>query len=268
MKNVILIKLGGSIITEKESPDTARIDRIESFARQIKAVVAEKPDLKIVLGHGSGSFAHVPAKKYRVQSGIRTDDQIFGMCEVADAAARLNRLFIRVFLNEGVRVMSFPPSAWITAAGGKVLKSDISPLVNALSSRIIPVVYGDMLTDNQNRGTVFSTEQVFDALISASRIQNLNISRIIQVGKTAGVLDRNGSTIANIKAENITEVRTMIGQTAGYDVTGGMLHKIESSLHLASLGISTLLISGERENTLRNAVLGGKTTGTVIGNIK
>src|SRR3990172_434782 len=75
MAELIFLKLGGSLITDKDSPYTPRLDKLADLAGQIAAVFAETPGLRLVLGHGSGSFGHTAASKYGTREGISPSHQ-------------------------------------------------------------------------------------------------------------------------------------------------------------------------------------------------
>ena len=69
-KEIVLLKLGGSLITDKDIPYTPRLDKLTDLAQEIKTVLDSSPDLLLILGHGSGSFGHVAAKKYGTRDGL------------------------------------------------------------------------------------------------------------------------------------------------------------------------------------------------------
>jgi len=56
-KDIILLKLGGSLLTDKNKPFSIREDVVKSAVRQV--IEANK---KIILIHGGGSFGHPLAK--------------------------------------------------------------------------------------------------------------------------------------------------------------------------------------------------------------
>ena len=60
MKDLILIKIGGSLITDKTKPYTTRPEVIKRIAKEIKEAVSEK-DVNLIIGHGAGSFGHQSA---------------------------------------------------------------------------------------------------------------------------------------------------------------------------------------------------------------
>ena len=115
MSELVLLKLGGSVITDKNQPFTARENTIRRLAREMRQALEDQPHLCLVLGHGSGSFGHVVGQKYRTRQGIfDTSEDIrreswCGFVETAAAAARLNRLVTDLMLEEGVPVVSYPP---------------------------------------------------------------------------------------------------------------------------------------------------------------
>ena len=59
------LKLGGSLITDKDSPHTARPEILRRLAEEIAAARQHNPAMQLIIGHGSGSFGHMPAKKIR-----------------------------------------------------------------------------------------------------------------------------------------------------------------------------------------------------------
>ncbi len=74
-RELVFLKLGGSLITDKKRPHTPRMDVIRRLAREIAAARNIRPDLQLVLGHGSGSFGHIPAEKYGTHQGVKSPSE-------------------------------------------------------------------------------------------------------------------------------------------------------------------------------------------------
>ena len=89
---LVFVKLGGSVITDKLRPSTAQPDVIRQLAGELKAALVASPDLRVLLGHGSGSFGHIPAQEHRVRQGIPPGADWWGYAETGAIAARLNRI--------------------------------------------------------------------------------------------------------------------------------------------------------------------------------
>ncbi len=92
--DIIFLKLGGSLITDKAGEEALRLDVLERIAGEIAQARGENPGLKLVLGHGSGSYGHVAGARHGTRGGVSGEQQWYGFTVVADAAARLNRAVI------------------------------------------------------------------------------------------------------------------------------------------------------------------------------
>lgn len=263
MSELVLIKLGGSLITDKTKPLTARPAAIRRLCREIKTAL-DQNELQLILGHGSGSFGHSVAAKYRVQDGLKTKSALQGLPLVADAAIALNRLVIQELLAQGLPAVSFAPLSFLLARNQLPQQVFLSPLLQALNLHLLPVTYGDVILDSKNGFTIFSTEKIIDALAVHLQADQLKI-RIIYCSDTDGVYDPKGQTIPEITPANFDNFKQSITGAAATDVTGGMLHKVTASLSLAQkLGVNSLIINGNRKGELTRALLTQPTSGTLI----
>ena len=108
MTDLIFLKLGGSLITYKNIPRTARSEVIARLAGEIHAIKESDGDVGLILGHGSGSFGHVSAKKYGTRQGVNTTVEWGGFAEVWFQAATLNRILIEALISVGLPAITFP----------------------------------------------------------------------------------------------------------------------------------------------------------------
>lgn len=263
MRKIILLKLGGSLITDKTKPYTARYDVIESLSRQIKKALARK-DIHLIIGNGAGSYGHYPAERYKMSDGIHNETQKMGFCIVQDAVARLNRIIVGSLLRAGVKAMSVHPSSIIMARNKKIVRFFLEPLIALLSLGITPVIYGDILNDEIVGSSIFSTEQLFEEIARRLSKKKIIVEKIIHNGITKGVLDAKGKTIPLIRSKQMNFVKKILYSTEGFDVTGGMLHKLENSIRLARHRMQTLIIDGVSDDVLYRALIGEKVEGTTI----
>lgn len=265
MKKIIFIKLGGSLITDKEKPYKARFNVIDNLSKQISEALNEDKNLSLVIGNGGGSFPHYPAVKYQMKDGIKIDDQKLGFCEVQDAASRLNRIIVRSLLNHNIKALSISPSSMIITKKRKIKKFFIEPIIKALNLGIIPVIYGDIVFDEVLGSAILSTETLLNYLCIRFIKNGLKVNKIIHNGITPGVLDDQGNLIKKINKNSWLKIKKYFTKTKGFDVTGGMLHKVKEALIISSYGIKTLIINGyQHENILKRAILGEKVIGTLI----
>jgi isopentenyl phosphate kinase len=224
----IFLKLGGSLITDKTKVEHARPAVIRRLAREIKAAREARPDLRIVLGHGSGSFGHVAAKKHGTREGVADRSGWQGYAEVAAAAARLNQIVTDLFIAEGVPVVSLPPSASARCDDGRLSYLDTFVLRATLEHGLVPLVQGDVALDTVRGATIVSTEDVFIYLV-----REFQPTRILLAGDVLGVFKNaamRGDIIPVITPEQVAQYATALGGSHGIDVTGGMIGKVNQML--------------------------------------
>ncbi|MEK7111523.1 MAG: isopentenyl phosphate kinase [Patescibacteria group bacterium] len=263
-EELLLIKLGGSLITDKSRPLTPRPEVIHRLGLEIKSALLKKKKIKIILSHGSGSFGHIPAKKYGTADGFQNRRGRFGACITSDIAAKLNRIVIQELISAGLPVTFIPPSSIFIAKNGKPLKTFIEPILILLEKGIIPVLYGDVIWDTKKGSSIFSGETCLKIVAQELMKRHWRIARDIQLGNEKGVLDKKGKIIPHITPVKFAKLHRIIGGSANQDVTGGMWHKVQESLEMTKSGIETLIASGEEKKLTYKAIIGKKVIGTII----
>ena len=262
-RELVLLKLGGSLITDKDKPYTPRLDKLASLSKEIKAALDSSPNLSLILGHGSGSFGHVAAKKYGTRDGVQTREQWLGFTEVRFQAAELNRFVVQSLLEAGLPALPFPPSASLVSDNRKVTLHNIAPIRKALEANLLPVVQGDVAFDESLGGTILSTEDVFKFLV-----EQFAPTRIRLAGIEAGVWEdypARTRLVKQIQLSDYEAMRSGIQCSASTDVTGGMKAKVEEMLSLIreKEGLTAQIFSAEEHGMLTRA-LRGENVGTLL----
>ena len=281
MRELVFLKLGGSLITDKTKPYTVRKGKLVDLSSQISHALQTRPDLLLVLGHGSGSFGHTAAKEYRTRDGAPApvpaplqlppsstkigEEQEYwkGFAEVWYQASKLNRFVVQALNESGIPTMTFSPAASVWAANGRVAQWDLSQIKYALEGGILPVVHGDVIFDQEKGGTILSTEELF-----AHLARKMRPKRILLAGLEEGVwadFPARKQRVQEVTRESFNKIKQSTGKAAGVDVTGGMESKIRQMLELAESipGLTIQIFSGETPENLKKALL-GETLGTII----
>jgi isopentenyl phosphate kinase len=263
MEDIILLKLGGSLITDKTKPFTPRLDVIKRLAKEIHE--ARTRGVKLIIGHGGGSFPHKPAKDYRTNEGMINKESCKGISLVQDAASRLNRIIVNSLIEAGENAISVQPSAALITEQGRIKEWYLESVKEMLKHNLLPVPYGDVALDTKQGCSIISTEEILNYLA-----KNLGSKKIILAGIVDGVFtsdpqkDSSAKLIKEINTNNYQEIKKYLGGSAGIDVTGGMLHRVERIFELTKLGVEADIINGEKEGYLKRALFGEKGLGTVI----
>ena len=260
---IIFLKLGGSLITDKDTPYTPRIDKLNELALEIKTALDSNPGLLLILGHGSGSFGHTAAKKHGTRNGVQTNEQWRGFAEVKFQAAELTRHVIESLLNAGLPAISIHPSSSMVSDNRKVIHDNIVVIRKALDVHLLPVVHGDVAFDESLGGTILSTEDVFAFLA-----EQFSPTRILLAGIEAGVwadFPARTKLVKQIQLSDYEKMRAGISGSASTDVTGGMKAKVEEMLELVkkNKGLSVQIFSAE-ENGFLTRALNGENVGTLL----
>jgi len=270
LSELILLKLGGSVITDKTSPLTARLEIIERLALEIKNALVERgTDLQLVIGHGSGSFGHEVAAKYQTQHGAVATNSWLGFAEVSAVAAELNYLVIKALRQVGVPAIKFQPSASTRMRGQQLMYFETFPLKEVLGHGLVPVIYGDVSLNATQGMSIVSTEMLFDNLA-----RELSPDKIILSGQVGGVYDHDpmtypkASLIKQIDPTNWATVEAKLGGSHGVDVTGGMLTKVREMyyLTLSMPHMQAMIISAEVAGNVECALKGQSVEGGTLIN--
>ena len=261
--SLIFLKLGGSLITDKHTPRTPRQDIIDRIAGEIASSLQNNPDLRILLGHGSGSFGHTSGKKYGTRNGVQSNDEWMGFTEVWHDAARLNQIVVDALIRVGIPTIVFPPSSGVTAKNQRVSSWDIFPIKNAIKNSLLPIVYGDVVFDETIGGTILSTEELFLHLAA-----ELTPDRILLAGNDPGVWEDYpdcNHLIPKITPSDLPNLEGKLGDSNAPDVTGGMEAKVKQMLQLVDKNptLEILIFSGEEPGSIA-AVLSGESRGTIL----
>jgi isopentenyl phosphate kinase len=260
---LFVIKLGGSLITDKERDATARVDVIARLARELAAARAVLPHA-LLLSHGSGSFGHAAAERFGLRDGVRAVSQLPGVAVTQDQAHRLHRIVIEELIEAGLAPFSLAPSSFLVAEGGRPVDVQVEPLLRALAAGLLPVVFGDVVMDRARGASICSTETVVTALAPRLAAAGCPVTCVFWMGSTPGVLDGEERTIDAITKDNIDAVLALAAGAAGTDVTGGMRHRVETAWRLAGEGIPSMILDGLEAGALERALIGPGRGGTRV----
>src|SRR5215216_3008021 len=269
MKELVFIKLGGSLITDKTKPYTPLLEVMDEIALQIATTLQTQPNLRLVIGHGAGSFGHVAASEYKTRDGYprpsplihrdrdQTEENYWkGFAEVWYQASSLNRYVMDALHKAGIRAIALPPSSSVIASDGRVAVWETTPISMALAVGMIPVVFGDVVFDEVRGGTILSTENLFAFLVKA-----FDPERILLAGLEDAVWEdfpARTRKIERITPKLFEEIKHGVGKSAAADVTGGMETKVKEMLELVqeNPGLKIQIFSGTESGNISRALVG------------
>jgi isopentenyl phosphate kinase len=244
---MILIKLGGSIITNKQKPLTADVSAIKKIAIQLKKV--KEPYIVV---HGGGSFGHYWSVKYDMHT--KPDKySIKGVAVVKNSMVELNKLVLQVFLQSNLYPYCLPPTDFIF--GDKPITKKVQEIAKIAKTGLIPVSYGDVMWFGKNKFYILSGDKIMGMLTK------ILLPRLaIFVTNVDGVY----SSLKNKKVirEITTEKPTITG--VKMDVTGGMNRKINEAIDMSKNNTDVFFVNGKIPQRITDAINGKKFEGTLF----
>jgi len=257
----IILKIGGSVITDKNGELAARTEAINRLAEEI-----QKANVKnLVMVHGGGSFGHPTAQKYDIKEGLKEDAQKAGFAETHHVMTVLNGLVMDSLVWHNVPALSVTPSSCIVTEKGRIKFFEDTILKMMLKMGFMPVLYGDATLDETLGFTVLSGDQ-----LAANLARKFDATKIVIGVDTDGLYDadpkvtKNPKFYAHLTLSELEKIMEKLGGSTATDVTGGMLSKIAELVPAIDEGIPVTIVNAAKPNRVYKALIGEKVESTVI----
>ena len=244
---MILIKLGGSIITNKEKPLSARRKTIDNILNQINRIREPK-----ILVHGGGSYGHYWSVKYDMHTKPAKYD-MRGVSIVKNSMIDLNKIILDSAVKNRINAYCLPPTDFMN--GNKPIKNKILTINEIAKSGLTPVTYGDALWFGKKKSYILSGDVIMTM-----------IGKILKPRLSIFVLDVDG-VYSNTKSKKLIrdfkKEKPIISKNK-IDVTGGMTRKITEATNMSKSGLKVFFVNGNKPKRILDAVSGKKFEGTIF----
>ena len=169
---MLLVKLGGSVITEKSNLKVFDSVSTEALAKELASYKGE-----IIVVHGAGSFGHPEAKRYNLNKGYHDDSQLVGVAEVQRDVRYLNRMVLDALLFAGIKPVSIPPGSVCRCRAHAIEELGIGLFKDYLDLGMAPVTFGDVVLDNETKFCICSGDQLMMELAHAFNPEKIILRR-------------------------------------------------------------------------------------------
>ncbi|MEM0444365.1 MAG: isopentenyl phosphate kinase [Nitrososphaerota archaeon] len=254
MGGLLVLKLGGSLVTEKRGGGVVREDAV----RRIGAALAGVEGRPLILVHGGGGRVHEVAAEYQVALGAASPRGLEGFVKTSIETRRLNLQVTQILADAGLRCVGLPSNAIFLTRRGRIVSAALDPILAALDQGFIPVLNGDVVFDRELGFTVLSGDT-----IAVDLSIRLDAERLVFAVDVDGVFDQLGEgarLIRELTRRTLASIR--FGDVG--DVTGGMASKVEEALRAAEAGVEVRVVNGLFPSRVVDALLGRETIGTRI----
>ena len=255
---MFIIKLGGSVITDKTKECTFRQNIMDNLSEQIK-----KSNQDTIIIHGAGSFGHILAKKYDLNQGYKRLDQLKGFSFTHEKVQMLNSFVLKSLQTKGIPAVSISPHSTIKLNNHKLERMNYEIFKEYLKQKFTPVTFGDVVLDKTLGFSICSGDMLVQALA-----KHFKPEKVIFVLDEDGLytsnpkIDKKAKLIEKTTIKDLEKLTTSLDAHA--DVTGGMKGKIKSIKKITEHGINTILLNGNKADRLYQTLIGEETKSTTV----
>ena len=240
-----VLKLGGSVITDKAREETVDARSLD----QVAAAIGSAGDSRLVLVHGAGSFGHTHASAHNVTTTNGTRDPR-AIRAIHDSMQRLNVAVLDALAEHGVPGIPVHTLSAAVRDAERNLTLLTAQIETMIEEGFVPVLHGDVIAHAGSGATIVSGDELVVELAT-----RLSATRVGLCSTVPGVLDAEDAVIPEI--DDYATVADVLGESESTDVTGGMAGKVRALLALDA----DAWVFGLEDVP---AFLDGEPTGTVI----
>ncbi len=229
---IILMKLGGSLITDKKSETPkCHLDVVSEIAN-----IISKFDQKIIIVHGAGSYAHPIVKKHNIDKGIDgTEIQEKAILQTRKQLLKLNRILSEKIKKTGMECESIIPSQTMSLDENNALKSfPKEKFDSVISNGKIAITFGDIVNIGKKNVGILSGDTLL-----------LKLAQLYRPKRTFFVMDYPGVVKGNLEGDNpeiydkidseYIDRISILKEENRPDVTGGLVNKIQCALEISKI---------------------------------
>jgi len=255
---MIILKIGGSVITDKTKKETFKKKTMDRLSAEIKKI---KKDIIIV--HGAGSFGHILAKKYNLNNGYKSYEQVKGFSLTHEKVQLLNSYVLQSLHKYNIPAVSISPHTIVKLKNHVLEKIDYEIFKDYIEKKFIPVTFGDVVLDEKIGISICSGDLLVEALAKYFKPKNV-IFAIDEDGLYSSNPKKDKNAIL-IKETTIKELEKLTTTLDDHDdVTGGMGGKVDTIRNISKTGVNTVLLNGNKPDRIYKAIVGIDTISTIV----
>jgi isopentenyl phosphate kinase len=257
-EKLVIVKLGGSVITNKEKPLSPNLQNIRRICRELSRIIVIDKQIQLFLIHGGGSFGHYYAKKFGLGTSPVTSASPEGLARTSATMIELHSLILEELCRAGVYCATILPSELFQENGVNSLSGYGRKRVQAVfENHLVPITFG-FVNFEGSESFIVSGDKIAISVANAFDVQKtifiMNVDGIFQASDLKGGIFR----------ELDHELLPLESTSKGFDVTGGVKAKISAGFEISKLGSEVYFLNGTKSNRLYNALRDNNVIATKI----
>lgn len=268
MRERVVIKWGGGLITDKTTICTPQLTTIDQLAMAVKKCVDDGVD--VILVHGAGSYGHLRARHWRlnegrVAEGISPDGQCTTQQE-AVMCVRKDMLELNSHVCSALSALNIPTSVHPPHQWAKGTGANFSGNLDrfAVSPGCVAVTFGDVVDTDDERlfGILSGDDLVYRLATEVPSVKRL----VFAIGGVDGLLrvPPEQATSDDLIEEWSPSIAFEGTHHSEIDVTGGIGLKAARGAQAAAHGVEVHMVNGGYADRVYNACMGLPVLGTRV----
>jgi isopentenyl phosphate kinase len=221
---MLILKLGGSLITDKSRPYSLRNETIKTVSVEIKECLDRKLVDQLVIVHGVGSYGHPPVIEHKLYKGFIDPLQLMPISRTQSKVNELREVLCKNLQDVGIPVNLFHTSSIASAKQGRIVSMHLEAVKGFMKVGMVPMLGGDMVHDAVMGFCVGSGDQVATILA-----KELHATDLIFATDVPGVYDSDPKSNPNaklIKELSLGDLKHLSASDSGMDASGAMHGKV------------------------------------------
>jgi isopentenyl phosphate kinase len=255
---MLLVKLGGSVITEKTRLRTARRAAIRRLAQELAST-----GQPLLVVHGAGSYGHILASRHRLNEGGLSPGKRSAAARVQVDVRALDGLVVDALNRADLPAIPIPPAAVLVLDDGNVSTVDVTGFREFSSMGFTPVTFGDVVRDRRRGVSICSGD-----------LMMLELARAFRPDRAVFAADVDGLFTADPKRRKSARLLETVGPKdldqiefstrSRTDVTGSIEGKVRRMFQIAEYVSECMIVNGNVKNRVRDALSGRRVVATRI----
>ncbi|CAG5134904.1 unnamed protein product [Candidula unifasciata] len=234
----IIIKFGGSAITDKTCFETLRPAQLAAAVDCVRLCVEN--GLSCIVVHGAGSFGHHQARKFQINTGFVTthtkeerQNKILGYSLTRQSVTKLDQLVINRLIEGGVPAIQCSPGSSWELDKRQPVKWPKELVAGFLLQGLVPVFHGDCCLDAALGCCILSGDTVIKSLCGF-----FDVKRVVFLTDVDGIYDKppdqpGAKLMKTISVGHDGSLKHAISTSQSKnDVTGGIMLKLSTAVDI------------------------------------
>ena len=220
----LVLKLGGSLITDKKIPYSMRNDTVKTASKEIKECLDRKLVDQMVIVHGVGSYGHPPVIEHQLYKGFIDPLQLMPISRTQSKVNQLREVLCTNLQDAGIPVNLFHTSSIASAKQGRIISMHLEAVKGFMKVGMVPMLGGDMVQDSVMGFCVGSGDQVATILT-----KELHATDLVFATDVPGVYDSDPKVNPEAKLMeelSLADLKHLSAGDSKLDASGAMHGKL------------------------------------------